>query len=206
MNITKIGHCCLLIKDNGKTILTDPGAWTSEQNSMTGIDMVLITHEHADHYDEQGLTKLSNRFPHTIIITNNDLAKKITALKLPNPIHTGSDDNLVVFEAEHEPLPLKLPNVLNIGVHIADKLTHPGDSYSFEHTRGILALPMTAPFASFKDAMDAIVKLKPKIVLPLHDWEWHKLARESRYNFAKELLKKHKIEFIELENAEPVEL
>ena len=173
---------------------------------MPLLSSIVITHEHADHYDEQGLIKLSHRFPHTTIITNNDLAKKISRLKLPNPIHSGSEDNLVVFEAKHEPLPLKLPNVLNIGVHIADKLTHPGDSYDFAHTREILALPLTAPFASFKDAMDAIVRLKPQKVLPIHDWEWHKLAREGRYNFAKELLKKHKIEFIELQNAEPIEL
>ncbi len=50
MNITKIGHCCLLIKEQGLTILTDPGTWTTDQNNLTGIDVVLITHEHPFSY------------------------------------------------------------------------------------------------------------------------------------------------------------
>lgn len=211
MRITKFVHSCLLVESTGINVLIDPGnfTWSShllQVNKLPSLDSVVITHEHPDHYDENGLKKIAHRFPHAVIVTNNSLAEKIAALKLPNPVHAGSDDNLVVFEAAHEPLPLDIPNVLNIGVHIADRLTHPGDSYAFTHTREILALPLTAPFASFRDAMDTIVKLKPKIVLPLHDWEWHKVARESRYSFAKKLLKKHKIEFIELENAEPVEL
>jgi L-ascorbate metabolism protein UlaG (beta-lactamase superfamily) len=211
MKITKFVHSCLLVESPELNVLIDPGnfTWNSHLlhiNSLPRLDHIVITHEHADHYDEQGLKKLSHRFPHAVIITNNDLAGTIKGLKLPNPLHTGSDENLVVFEAAHEPLPLDTPNVLNIGVHIADKLTHPGDSYAFEHTREILALPLTGPFASYKQALDAIVKLKPKVVLPLHDWEWHKTARENRYSRAKELLKKHDIEFIELENAEPIEL
>jgi L-ascorbate metabolism protein UlaG (beta-lactamase superfamily) len=150
--------------------------------------------------------KLSKRFPWATIITNSKLADKINELKLPNPVHAGSDDNLKVFEAPHEPLPLDLPDVMNVGLHVAGKLTHTGDSYQLEHTRDILALPVTAPFANFKEALDTIVRLKPKKVLPLHDWEWHKAARESRYHWAKALLQKHGIEFVELENGEPAEV
>jgi L-ascorbate metabolism protein UlaG (beta-lactamase superfamily) len=214
MKITKFVHSCLLVESPGHNVLIDPGifTWSSRMlhiNNLPRLDHIVITHEHADHYDEQGLKKLSHRFPHTTIITNDNLAEKIKALRLPrlpNPVHAGSDDNLIVFEAVHEPLPLDTPQVPNIGVHIDDKLTHPGDSYAFEHTREILALPLTGPFASYKQALDIIVKLKPKIVVPLHDWEWHRAARENRYTRAKELLKNHKIDFIELENAEQVEL
>lgn len=211
IRVTKFVHSCLLVETPEINVLIDPGnfTWGShllQLNKLPALNSIVITHEHPDHYDEQGLARLSNHFPHATVITNGDLIDKIKTLKLPNPIHTGSDDNLVVFEAAHEPLPLDTPNVLNIGVHIADKLTHPGDSYAFEHTREVLALPLTGPFASYKQALDVIVKLKPKIVLPLHDWEWHKLARESRYSRAKELLEKHDIEFIELENAEPFDI
>ena len=210
MRITKFVHSCLLVETPEVNVLIDPGnfTWSSHLlniNKLPPLNFIVVTHEHPDHYDEQGLTKLSHRFPHVDIVTNNDLVKKITSLKLPNPVHAGSDDNLLVFEAAHEPLPLDLPNVANIGVHIADKLTHPGDSFAFEHSREILALPLTGPFASYKQALDVIVKLKPNKVLPLHDWEWHKLARESRYSRAQELLKQYDIDFIELENAEPVE-
>ena len=53
MKIKKIGHCCLLIQTGRLNILTDPGAFSVEQNSIKGIDIILITHEHdvAEHAD-----------------------------------------------------------------------------------------------------------------------------------------------------------
>ena len=59
MHITKIGHCCLLIKTNNLTILTDPGAYTTAQNAITDIDIVLITHEHPDHLHTESLKQVS---------------------------------------------------------------------------------------------------------------------------------------------------
>lgn len=211
MKVTKFVHSCLLVEAPEVTVLIDPGSFTWASRllaveKLPPIDAIAYTHEHADHYDGHGLMKLSKRFPRAAIITNSALADKINKLKLPNPVHAGSDDNLKVFEAPHEPLPLGLPDVMNVGLHVAGKLTHTGDSYQLEHTRDILALPVTAPFANFKEALDTIVRLKPKKILPLHDWEWHKAARESRYHWAKSLLEKHGIEFVELENGVPAEV
>ncbi len=211
MRITKYVHSCLLVETDKFNALIDPGRFTYDShmvdvNKLPELNYLVITHEHADHYHEEFLRKLSNRFKHANIVTNDDLAEKIAKLKLPNPIQTGSDDDLTVFEAAHEPLPLGLPNVLNIGVHFSDELTHSGDSYDVRQSRKILALPITAPFASLREALDAVVKLKPQAVLPMHDWEWHKDARSARYHMTKDVLKPHNIEFIELENAKPVEL
>jgi L-ascorbate metabolism protein UlaG (beta-lactamase superfamily) len=211
MKVTKFVHSCLLVETPEAKVLIDPGNFTWEShlleiNKLPNLDFVVITHEHPDHYDEGGLKKLSRRFPHATIITSSDLADRIAVLKLPNQLHAGSDDHLQVFEAAHEPLPLNLPNVLNVGVHVADKLTHPGDSFAFSHTREVLALPLTGPWGSLREALEKVVELKPKVVIPVHDWEWHRAAREARYKMTKELLKPHGIEFIELENANPVEL
>jgi len=211
VKITKFVHSCLLIETDSKNILIDPGrySWDSHLLSPThlpDLSHIVITHEHGDHYHEPALRTLSQRFPHAQIVTNNDLAKKIVDLKLPNPISSGSEDNISVFEAPHAPLPLKTPAPLNIGVHIGDKLTHSGDALDFPKAREILALPLTGPFAGMTQSLEKVVKLKPKILLPVHDWHWHQQARESMYDMAKKLLAKHKIEFIELENASPVNL
>ena len=211
MRITKFVHSCLLVEAPEIKVLIDPGSFTWSSRLLTieklpPLDTIAFTHEHTDHYDGHGLMKLSKRFPRAVVITNSELADKIVKLKLPNPVHAGSDDNLKVFEAPHEPLPLGLPDVMNVGLHVAGRLTHTGDSYDLQHSRDILALPVAAPFASFKQSLDTIVRLKPKKVLPLHGWEWHKAARESRYKWAKSLLEKHGIEFAELPNGEPVEV
>lgn len=211
MRVTKFVHSCLLVETSKIKALIDPGKFTADSHLLNlkkidELDYIIISHEHLDHYNVPLLKSLSGRFPHATIITNKDLFKDIEKLGLPNQILAGSDDRVNVFEAKHEPLPMDVSNVMNIGVHLDDEFTYPGDSYDFEHSRQILAIPMTGPFASFKQALDSILKIKPKVVLPLHDWEWHKEARNSRYAFAKEQLEPHGIDFIKLENAEPLEL
>lgn len=39
MKITKLGHCCLLIEIRGTRFLTDPGSYTTSQN--TAVDYAL---------------------------------------------------------------------------------------------------------------------------------------------------------------------
>ena len=54
MKITKFLHSCLLVENQGTTILTDPGFYTYRENilpldKITRIDYIAITHEHEDH-------------------------------------------------------------------------------------------------------------------------------------------------------------
>jgi L-ascorbate metabolism protein UlaG (beta-lactamase superfamily) len=164
----------------------------------------VVTHEHADHYHEPFLRAVAQKFPYTPIVTNNDLADEIKKLEIKNPIMTGSDDNIQVFEAAHEPPSWGLQAPSNIGVHIAGQFTHPGDALHIQHSRDILALPITAPFASIKEALEAAIAIKPKVIIPIHDWPWHKQAKGEYYAKAKKYLQTQGVEFIELENAVPV--
>ncbi len=211
MKVTKYIHSCLLVEEPASRILIDAGQFSFESKLLDPakigvLDYIVYTHEHADHYYEPLLLELSKTSPHATIVTNQDLAAVITALKLSNPVSSTGNETVAPFSAIHEPLPLGMPNVLNVGVHIGGQLTHCGDSYELSDTKDFLALPITAPFASLREALDAVVKLKPKAVLPLHDWEWHDAARTGRYHWAKGLLAPHDIDFIELENGVTVEL
>jgi L-ascorbate metabolism protein UlaG (beta-lactamase superfamily) len=49
MRITKFGHSCVRLSA-GKDVVVDPGGW-SEREALDGVAGVLITHEHADHWD-----------------------------------------------------------------------------------------------------------------------------------------------------------
>src|SRR3989338_4788257 len=73
MKITKFGHCCLLIKENGVRILTDPGTYSTQQSEVKNIDFVLITHEHADHLHIDSLKALLKNNPQARIITNKSV-------------------------------------------------------------------------------------------------------------------------------------
>ena len=62
MRITKYGHACVRIEQDGRVLVVDPGVWT-EPEAVTGADAVLITHEHADHnaqLNERGLASVNS--------------------------------------------------------------------------------------------------------------------------------------------------
>ncbi|HZX00938.1 MAG TPA: MBL fold metallo-hydrolase, partial [Candidatus Paceibacterota bacterium] len=63
MKVTKFGHCCLLIEENGLRVLTDPGVYSEAQNEVTGINVVLITHEHQDHFHLDSMREIIKNNP-----------------------------------------------------------------------------------------------------------------------------------------------
>ncbi len=121
MTIKKIGHCCLLIKTNNLTILTDLGAFSTDQNTITGIDVILITHEHADHLHTDSLKDVMKNNPQARVITNTGVGKKLDEIGLPYEIVEGranTDINGLVIEAfdgKHEEIFLEIGQVQNTG-------------------------------------------------------------------------------------------
>ena len=54
-------------------ILTDPGTYSTQQNEVKNIDVVLITHEHQDHFHIDSLKALLKNNPQVKIITNKSV-------------------------------------------------------------------------------------------------------------------------------------
>ncbi len=79
MRITKFGHCCLLLDIDGVKILTDPGSFTTEQNTVTGLGAVLITHSHQDHFHAESVPHLAKNNPEAIFVTNGEVGKLLEA-------------------------------------------------------------------------------------------------------------------------------
>ena len=76
MNITKLGHCCLVLEENGMKILTDPGSFTTEPvKAVTGINIILITHEHTDHYHIESIEAVLKNNPGAVVVSNSAVAK-----------------------------------------------------------------------------------------------------------------------------------
>ena len=75
MKIKKVGHCCLIIETNNLKIMTDPGNFSIEQNQEKDVDVVLITHEHADHFHLESLLEVIKNNPQCRIITNTSVKK-----------------------------------------------------------------------------------------------------------------------------------
>jgi L-ascorbate metabolism protein UlaG (beta-lactamase superfamily) len=56
--------------------LTDPGCFTIEAHSkLEGIDAILFTHEHADHYHLESLKILLSKNPDVQVFANTSVAE-----------------------------------------------------------------------------------------------------------------------------------
>ncbi|MEK7517231.1 MAG: MBL fold metallo-hydrolase [Patescibacteria group bacterium] len=209
MRISKHVHSCLLIEEENKTILIDPGIYTHEEkaldvNSLKKLDYLLITHEHQDHMHIPFIKELVKKFPRIEIISNASV-KKI--LKEEGITISASNNRFIkIYNASHEKLPFGLPTPENSLFTVFDRLVHPGDSLSFAKTSKILALPIQAPWTSLTAAIEKAKALKPKVVIPIHDWHWKDTVRKNFYERAKVYLGKFNIDFKGLETKDSIYL
>ena len=67
MQITHLGHSCVLLETAGQRILVDPGDFSTAWRGLTDLDAVLVTHQHPDHADPTELPKLLAANPQAIV-------------------------------------------------------------------------------------------------------------------------------------------
>ena len=75
LRITFIGHGTLMFTFGGKVIHVDPYGQMADYAKLPKADLILITHEHRDHFDPKALSLL--RTEKTVMILTNTLAKQI---------------------------------------------------------------------------------------------------------------------------------
>ncbi|MDP3764016.1 MAG: MBL fold metallo-hydrolase [bacterium] len=212
MKITKIGHCCLIIEEQGIKILTDPGAFSTTQNQITGVDVVLITHEHPDHLHIESLKTVLTNNPNAEVVTNTAVGKILDKDQIKYNILEDSGSinikgiEIKGFGKEHADIYKTIIPVQNTGYFIADKLFYPGDAfYNPGIPVDILALPVAGPWMKISDALDYAKTIKPRICFPVHDGHIKEIGFGPIHNLPKNILKDLKIEFIVIKEGETEE-
>ena len=177
MKIKKLGHCCLIIEENGKRIMTDPGSYTVvEQVQEKNIDLILITHEHGDHLHIESLKEVIKNNPNAKIITNAGVGKLLSEAGiqyevLENKVATEVlGIELEAHDCKHEEIFEDFGQVENTGFFIGKRLFYPGDAfYNPDKPIEILALPVAGPWSRIRDFMKYVLEVKPKACFPVHD-------------------------------------
>lgn len=203
MKIKKIGHCCLYIQTSGVNILTDPGAFSTEQNDIKNIDLILITHEHADHLHIESLKTVLLNNTEARVFTNLGVGKILETENIKFEIlerRSTQEVNGVMIEAfdgKHEEIFEEIGQVQNTGYLIDNKFFYPGDSFCNPNkTVDILALPVAGPWCKISDAIRYALLLKPKKVFPVHDGMLDRDRIGGAHKIPKKVLIDNGIEFI----------
>jgi L-ascorbate metabolism protein UlaG (beta-lactamase superfamily) len=188
-----------------RTVLFDPGSMSVDAldvDKLEFLDDIVITHSHGDHVDAGLLKRLVAKFPEVRITTTPEVVEMLAAEGI-----TASEqapEGMAFFDSPHEDVRPLFDPPQEIGVHYLDKLSVPGDSHSFSETKDVLALPVTAPWGSTIKAINLALQLKPKHVIPIHDWHWSDAARQQSYDLFARVLGDNGITFHKMVTGEPV--
>lgn len=202
MKITKYVHSCLLIESAGRTALFDPGNFSYDAGFFSpvefkALDDIIITHEHTDHCHIPLIQELVKTFPNVTITTIPNVASKLTALGFSN-VKTENNSDIRMFNVNHEAVEPLGQAPANAGFHYLDKLTNPGDGYGFTQSKDVLVLPVTAPWGCIVKSAGLILQLKPKFVVPVHDWHWNPTARQQAYATMQDFCAQNGVTFLSL--------
>ena len=205
MKITKLGHCCLLIEENGKRIVTDPGVYSTGQNTLMNVDVIVITHDHGDHLHLESLKIMLVNNPQAVVVTNTDVGQKLEQEGLSYVLLEQEQQkeicgvNIAGFGKEHAPIYSSISLPQNTGYLFGNSLYYPGDSFFVPDTKiDVLALPVSGPWMKSSEAIDFAKRISPKIVFPVHDGFFTKI--EPFHRLPEKILSEIGIEFILSEN------
>ena len=199
MKITKYGHACLLVEEAGVRVLIDPGEYSVLPDSLSDVALILITHEHEDHYQLGTIEQVLKRSQGGQIITNSAVGKKLLAAGVDHQVIEGGQSITVhglTIEGEgelHAVLHDEWPRCANTGYRIGGRLFHPGDSLELPTLPvEILALPVAGPWMYVGMGIDYARAVAPKVAFPIHDGMLKKLTSTNRLPL--ELLPKSGVE------------
>jgi len=210
MNVTKYLHSCLLIQEQEKTILLDPGNYTYQEkifplDSLKNLDAIGITHEHQDHMDISFIKELVSKFPNVPIFSN--LSVKAILAKENIDVQTTGNEILSLQDLPHEKLLSIFPPLApNFGITVFNMLLHVGDSLKFKQVPKVLALPVQAPWGSLVASAEKALAAKPLYIIPIHDYHWKDEARKQFYQWLVGFYKPQGITFFPVETGETIEI
>jgi L-ascorbate metabolism protein UlaG (beta-lactamase superfamily) len=183
MQLTHLGHACLLVETDGTRILFDPGVFSHGFEELTDLDAIVITHQHTDHVDVERLPVLLEANDGAQLLVEPETCADLRAAGIEaTAFHTGDEADVAgvplrAIGSQHAVIHPDIPRVGNVGVLVGTSISdggsglllHPGDSYDAAPAVDVLALPLWAPWSKVAEMVEFMRAVSPPIAVPIHE-------------------------------------
>lgn len=211
MQITHLGHAAVLVEEDDRRILIDPGSFADGWHGTTDLDAILITHQHADHADPENLPALLDANPEAAVYVEPSV---IDALGLERAVPLGADTSIDLGSVTvaavgglHAVIHRDIPQIGNVGLVFTAEgeptFFHPGDSLTAVPAGiDVLGVPLLGPWAALKETVDFVRAVDAPRGFGIHD---ALLSERGHQLYSTMLGKLTEIELFDLRGAQPWE-
>ncbi|MFE9849620.1 MBL fold metallo-hydrolase [Streptomyces sp. NPDC005576] len=184
LTLTKKHHSCVRLDKDGQALVIDPGGFSGGDEAV-GADVLLVTHEHLDHFNEDRLRAAMEANPAAEIWTLRSVAEQLAAA-FPGRVHTvghGDTFSAAGFDVQvhgelHAVIHPDIPRITNVGFLVDGAVFHPGDALTVpEQPVDTLLLPVMAPWNKISEVIDYVREVEPRRAIDIHDALLTDLAR-----------------------------
>src|SRR3954464_7051487 len=119
MELTKHGHACVVLSEDDRRLVIDPGAYT-DPSALQEANAVLVTHEHPDHVLPDQLRAALQADPGLEVWTNRSVAGQLEgAGSRVHVVGAGDAVTAAGFEVHvygqlHAVIHPEIPQILNV--------------------------------------------------------------------------------------------
>lgn len=184
IKITFIGHSSLMFEFGGMVIYNDPSARSGNFSKLPKADLILVSHEHSDHFDPATIMKLSKSG--TKIVLTRLCAAKMKGIVLKNGEETTVDGIRIEAVPAYNIVNMRSPGVpfhpkgdgngyiMTLG---GKRIYLAADTELIPEMKGlghidVAFLPMSPPYTmNTQEVADAARIIKPAILYPYHTFE-----------------------------------
>lgn len=175
MQITHLGHSCVLVEQGDARVLLDPGNFSDAWHGLTGLSAVVVTHQHPDHLDPDHVPALLEASPDALVLVEPEAH---TTSGLGEAFAAGDQRDvgglrLSAVGGRHAVIHADLGRIGNVGVLVSGDgttLFHPGDALdTAPEGVDVLAIPAYGPWAAMKETIDFVRAVGAPRGFPIHE-------------------------------------
>lgn len=189
MKLTKYGHACVIIENNKKRLIIDPGDFTELPEDVANIEAIVLTHEHGDHTDPTNVAIIHAYNPDVVIYGTQGSIDHLEAIDckkvvVDGPLEIDLISSKVVLEPTDHAIIWQTSPCKNLTVTVGDFFYYPGDSFAVcSKPVKIVGVPVSGPWLKTSESLQFALDAHAELLLPTHNGLLNTMGHEIVHNW-----------------------